>query len=207
MTGAGGGRGLHRVDPQLGGDVLEDARIAVRINDRRVEIQDISIDSSSDPSNQWTAVVDVPADITYRVQAQSVLGRRGVSALSDSVEIKVRTAGPKVTAVNPTNTALDGITVTFDEPIQVPATLNDAFDLVGEDVLITGAGPIGIMAGAIASFVGARHVVVTRRVAQSRVFDRNSVLTAHKLAKSVDPHPTHNLSLVARWAFNADHAG
>ena len=24
MTGAGGGRGLHRVDPQLGGDVLQD---------------------------------------------------------------------------------------------------------------------------------------------------------------------------------------
>lgn len=36
-----------------------------------------------------------------------------------------------------------------------------AFDLVGEDVLITGAGPIGIMAAAIARFVGARHVVVT----------------------------------------------
>ncbi len=36
-----------------------------------------------------------------------------------------------------------------------------AFDLVGEDVLITGAGPIGIMACAIAQFAGARHVVVT----------------------------------------------
>ncbi len=36
-----------------------------------------------------------------------------------------------------------------------------AFDLVGEDVLITGAGPIGIMAAAIAKFVGARHVVIT----------------------------------------------
>ena len=36
-----------------------------------------------------------------------------------------------------------------------------AFDLVGEDVLITGAGPIGIMAGAVARHVGARHVVIT----------------------------------------------
>ncbi|WP_349263843.1 L-threonine 3-dehydrogenase [Oligoflexus sp.] len=36
-----------------------------------------------------------------------------------------------------------------------------SFDLVGEDVLITGAGPIGIMAAAIAKHVGARHVVVT----------------------------------------------
>ncbi len=36
-----------------------------------------------------------------------------------------------------------------------------SFDLVGEDVLITGAGPIGIMAAAIARHVGARHVVIT----------------------------------------------
>jgi threonine 3-dehydrogenase len=36
-----------------------------------------------------------------------------------------------------------------------------SFDLVGEDVLITGAGPIGIMACRIARFVGARHVVIT----------------------------------------------
>lgn len=35
------------------------------------------------------------------------------------------------------------------------------FDLIGEDVLITGAGPIGIMAAAIARHVGARHVVLT----------------------------------------------
>ena len=36
-----------------------------------------------------------------------------------------------------------------------------SFDLVGEDVLITGAGPIGIMAAAICRHVGARHVVIT----------------------------------------------
>ena len=36
-----------------------------------------------------------------------------------------------------------------------------SFDLVGEDVLITGAGPIGIMAAAIAKHVGARHVIIT----------------------------------------------
>jgi threonine 3-dehydrogenase len=36
-----------------------------------------------------------------------------------------------------------------------------SFDLVGEDVLITGAGPIGIMAVAIAKFAGARHIVIT----------------------------------------------
>ena len=36
-----------------------------------------------------------------------------------------------------------------------------SFDLVGEDVLIAGAGPIGCMAAAIARHVGARHIVVT----------------------------------------------
>ena len=36
-----------------------------------------------------------------------------------------------------------------------------AFDLVGEDVLITGAGPVGLMAGAIVRRIGARHIVIT----------------------------------------------
>ena len=62
----------------------------------------------------------------------------------------------------------------FSLPADIPdelATLLDplgnathtalSFDLVGEDVLITGAGPIGCMAAAIAKHAGARHVVVT----------------------------------------------
>jgi threonine 3-dehydrogenase len=36
-----------------------------------------------------------------------------------------------------------------------------AFNLVGEDVLITGAGPIGIMAASIVKQAGARHIVIT----------------------------------------------
>lgn len=36
-----------------------------------------------------------------------------------------------------------------------------AFNLIGEDVLITGAGPIGIMAAAVCRHVGAKHVVIT----------------------------------------------
>jgi threonine 3-dehydrogenase len=36
-----------------------------------------------------------------------------------------------------------------------------SFPLLGEDVLITGAGPIGIMATAVARYAGARHIVVT----------------------------------------------
>lgn len=36
-----------------------------------------------------------------------------------------------------------------------------SFDLISEDVLITGAGPIGIMAAAVARHAGARHIVIT----------------------------------------------
>jgi len=36
-----------------------------------------------------------------------------------------------------------------------------SFPLVGEDVLITGAGPIGLMAAQISRFIGARYVVIT----------------------------------------------
>ena len=36
-----------------------------------------------------------------------------------------------------------------------------SYEVLGEDVLITGAGPIGIMAAAIVRFAGARHVVIT----------------------------------------------
>ena len=36
-----------------------------------------------------------------------------------------------------------------------------AFDVVGEDVLVTGAGPIGIMAAAVCCHIGAKHVVIT----------------------------------------------
>ncbi|MEZ5427785.1 MAG: L-threonine 3-dehydrogenase [Pyrinomonadaceae bacterium] len=50
-----------------------------------------------------------------------------------------------------------------------------AFEVFGEDVLITGAGPIGIMAAAVAKHAGARHVVITdinpHRLELARKFD------------------------------------
>lgn len=49
----------------------------------------------------------------------------------------------------------------FLDPLGNAVHTTLSFDLVGEDVLITGAGPIGIMAAAIAKKVGARFVVVT----------------------------------------------
>jgi threonine 3-dehydrogenase len=49
----------------------------------------------------------------------------------------------------------------FFDPLGNAVHTACSFDLVGEDVLITGAGPIGVMAAAICAHVGARNVVVT----------------------------------------------
>ncbi len=54
----------------------------------------------------------------------------------------------------------DSIAAFFD-PLGNAVHTALSFDLVGEDVLITGAGPIGCMAAAIARHVGARNVVIT----------------------------------------------
>ena len=66
-----------------------------------------------------------------------------------------------------------------------------SFDLVGEDVLITGAGPIGIMAAAVARHVGARHVVITdvnqdRLDLAAQVVDVVPVNVAQQDLKSVE---------------------
>lgn len=67
-----------------------------------------------------------------------------------------------------------------------------SFDLVGEDVLITGAGPIGIMAAAVARHVGARHVVITdvnpaRLELAARVADVVPVNVAETELRSIYP--------------------
>jgi threonine 3-dehydrogenase len=49
----------------------------------------------------------------------------------------------------------------FFDPFGNAAHCALQFDLVGEDVLITGAGPIGIIAAGICRHVGARHVVIS----------------------------------------------
>lgn len=58
-----------------------------------------------------------------------------------------------------------------------------SFDLVGEDVLVTGAGPIGIMGAVVAKYAGARHVVITdinddRLELAQRLGVKNTVNTA-----------------------------
>lgn len=57
--------------------------------------------------------------------------------------------------------AIDDDTASFLDPLGNATHTALSFDLVGEDVLITGAGPIGCMAAGIAKHAGARHVVVT----------------------------------------------
>jgi len=54
----------------------------------------------------------------------------------------------------------DDIVSTFD-PLGNAVHTALSFDLIAEDVLITGAGPIGCMAAAVAKFAGARNIVVT----------------------------------------------
>ena len=57
--------------------------------------------------------------------------------------------------------AIDDSVASILDPLGNATHTALSFDLVGEDVLITGAGPIGVMAAAIARHVGARHIVVT----------------------------------------------
>ena len=49
----------------------------------------------------------------------------------------------------------------FFDPFGNAAHCALEFDLIGEDVLITGAGPIGIIAAGICKWIGARHVIIT----------------------------------------------
>jgi len=58
---------------------------------------------------------------------------------------------------NAVNTEVAGIFDPFGNAVHTAL----AFPVLGEDVLVTGAGPIGIMAAAVARHAGARHVVIT----------------------------------------------
>jgi len=67
---------------------------------------------------------------------------------------------PAFNAFRLPDTIADDLAAIFD-PLGNAVHTALSFDLVGEDVLITGAGPIGCMAAAICKHAGARHVVVT----------------------------------------------
>ncbi len=83
-----------------------------------------------------------------------------------------------------------------------------SFDLIGEDVLITGAGPIGIMAAAVARHVGARHVVITdvnpaRLALATEVADVTPVNVAREDLKEV----MHRLKLVQGFDVGMEMSG
>ena len=67
---------------------------------------------------------------------------------------------PAVNAFKLTDSIRDDIASILD-PFGNATHTALSFNVVGEDVLITGAGPIGVMAVAVARFVGARHIVIT----------------------------------------------
>jgi len=61
-----------------------------------------------------------------------------------------------------------------------------AFPVLGEDVLVTGAGPIGIMAAAVARHAGARNVVIT----DLNAYRLDLARKAAKVTEAVDPRET-----------------
>jgi threonine 3-dehydrogenase len=65
------------------------------------------------------------------------------------------------TNVWPAHPSIPMETLAYFDPLGNATHTALSYDLVGEDVLITGAGPIGCMAAAIAKHVGTRYVVVT----------------------------------------------
>jgi len=79
-----------------------------------------------------------------------------------------------------------------------------SFDVLGEDVLITGAGPIGCMAAAVVRHAGARHVVVTdvnpwrlelaRKLGATRVVDVRSE-TLPQIQKELGMHEGFDVGL------------
>ena len=83
-----------------------------------------------------------------------------------------------------------------------------SFDLCGEDVLITGAGPIGIMAAAVARHVGARRIVITdivhhRLELAARVVDAHPVNVAEEDLRPV----MHRLGIENGFAVGLEMSG
>ena len=70
------------------------------------------------------------------------------------------------------------------------------YDLVGEDVLITGAGPVGIMAAVIARHVGARHIVLTEpNEYRLKLAEKMGVKVAVNTSKNALKQVMHSLGM------------
>ncbi len=93
-------------------------------------------------------------------------GRRHLCANTRGVGINTNGAYAEFLSIPVTNVWLCDPSIPEDvlscfDPFGNAAHTALSFDVLGEDVLITGAGPIGVMAAAIAKHAGARYVVVT----------------------------------------------
>ena len=93
-------------------------------------------------------------------------GRRHLCMETSGVGVNRNGAFAEYLAIPKTNVWLCDSEISTDviscfDPLGNAAHSALSFDLLGEDVLITGAGPIGIMSVAIAKHAGARHVVIT----------------------------------------------
>ncbi|HEX8295168.1 MAG TPA: L-threonine 3-dehydrogenase [Chthoniobacteraceae bacterium] len=93
-------------------------------------------------------------------------GRRHLCAQTSGVGVNRPGAFAEYIALPMTNVwhhrpAIDLDVASIFDPLGNAVHTALSFDLLGEDVLITGAGPIGLMAAAVARHAGARYVVIT----------------------------------------------
>jgi threonine 3-dehydrogenase len=93
-------------------------------------------------------------------------GRRHLCAHTRSVGVNRPGAFAEYLALPMTNVwhhdpAIDRDVAAIFDPFGNAVHTALSFPVLGEDVLITGAGPIGIMAAAVVRHAGARHVVIT----------------------------------------------
>lgn len=93
-------------------------------------------------------------------------GRRHLCAHTQGIGVDRPGAFAKYLALPMTNVWLHSSSVPLDvaaifDPFGNAVHTALAFPVLGEDVLVTGAGPIGIMAAAVARYAGARYVVIT----------------------------------------------
>lgn len=132
--------------------------------------------------HEWMGeIVEVGADVTHLKPGQRVSGeghltcghcrncRAGKQHLCiNTVGVGVNRQGAfaeyfalPASNIFPLSDDIPDDIASFFDPLGNAVHTALSFDLVGEDVLITGAGPIGVMAVAICKHAGARHVVIT----------------------------------------------
>jgi threonine 3-dehydrogenase len=117
-------------------------------------------------------------------------GRRVQCARTDSVGVNHAGAFAEYVAIPATNIWRHGEDIDLDtaaifDPLGNAVHTALAFPVLGEDVLVTGAGPIGIMAALVARHAGARYVVITDPSAYRLELARSVGVTL-----AVDPNAT-----------------